>query len=431
MMHLTLTRRRLLAGAGMAATLTTLAGHQPGSAQEASGSFRLLRAKPGIAHLRGPDQKATEIWGYDGSVPGPALRVRRGEEVRVRLANELAEPTALHWHGVRVPNAMDGVPHLTQAPVAPGTSFDYRFVAPDAGTFWYRAFASAQLDRGLAGALVVAESPAVAVDREVVLVLNDWQLEPAAKDGAEHLTVNGIPLFDVPVKTNERARLRLINGCRRRPMGLRFDQHRATVMAIDGQPAEPFVARDGRVALGPGNRLDVFVDMILAPGSSASVLAIGPRSETPIIRFLYEGGAPTRGAPLDDPKPLPSNGLPARIELRNAVRAELALDAGTRQETGAAGYGPPLFSTKRGRTVVLAVANRSADLAAVHLHGHHARLLDNLDDGWKPFWLDTMMVAAQQTARLAFVADNPGKWLVEGSLLGRQEAGVNTWFEVI
>ena len=75
--------------------------------------------------------------GYDGIVPGPALRVRRGEEVRVRLINDLPEPTAVHWHGVRVVNAMDGAPPLTQAAIAPGDSFDYRFAAPDAGTYWY------------------------------------------------------------------------------------------------------------------------------------------------------------------------------------------------------------------------------------------------------------------------------------------------------
>ncbi len=92
-------------------------------------------------------------------VPGPTLRVRRGDEVKVRVVNRLAQPTAVHWHGLRLDNRMDGVPHLTQAPIAPGASFDYRFTAPDAGTFWYHPHwhASEQLGRGLHGLLIVDE----------------------------------------------------------------------------------------------------------------------------------------------------------------------------------------------------------------------------------------------------------------------------------
>ena len=102
--------------------------------------------------------------GYDGIVPGPALQVRRGEEVRVRLVNELPEPTAMHWHGVRLVNAMDGAPALTQAPIAPGESFDYRFIAPDAGTYWYHPPRTAR--RGLYGVLLVTETQSVDVDRD-------------------------------------------------------------------------------------------------------------------------------------------------------------------------------------------------------------------------------------------------------------------------
>ena len=77
--------------------------------------------------LRARADARPPIWSYDGAVPGPTLRLKRGEELRVRLVNELPEPTTIHWHGVRLPNSMDGVPHLTQPPVAPGASFDYRF----------------------------------------------------------------------------------------------------------------------------------------------------------------------------------------------------------------------------------------------------------------------------------------------------------------
>jgi FtsP/CotA-like multicopper oxidase with cupredoxin domain len=85
---------------------------------------------------------------------------------------------------------------------------------------------------------------------------------------------------------------------------------------------------------------------------------------------------------------------------------------------------------KRGRAVMLAFANRSAFPHAMHVHGHHFRLLDNLDDGWKPFWLDTVVVLPDQTARIAFVADNPGKWMLHCHRLEHADTGMATWFEV-
>jgi len=431
-----ITRRRLLAGAGFAATLIALpppsCAQDTGNAAPAGAS--VLRARR--VGLGAPDGASAEIWAYEGAVPGPPLRAMRGQEIRVRLVNELGEPTALHFRGVRLANAMDGVPRLTQAPVMAGESFDYRFTMPDAGTFWYGPppLEAAQLDRGLCGALVVAESEPVAADRDLLLVMTDQR--SADGTGEVAFAVNGQSSLDVAVRTNERLRLRLVNAARTRPLSLRFDRHRATVMAIDGQPAEPFVARDGRVALGPGNRLDVFVDMALAPGEAAQALLAGPGRETPLLHFTYGTKAPVRATPLSDPAPLPANGLPARIELRNALRKDLVLDGAARQWTqGAAAssgqFGAPLFSTRRGRVIVLAVTNRTTDMAMVHLHGHTTRLLDKLDDGWKPFWLDTIMTAPEQTVRLAFLADNPGKWLVHAAIPGRQDGGLAAWFEVI
>ena len=129
-------RRRVVTGAGLAVACAVLPARAR-TETAAADEFTVLRARTGSAALRGEGQPSTSIWGYQGMVPGPTLRVKRGEEVRVRLVNELREPTIVHWHGVRLPNAMDGVPHLTQHPIEPGASFDYRFRAPDAGTFWY------------------------------------------------------------------------------------------------------------------------------------------------------------------------------------------------------------------------------------------------------------------------------------------------------
>ena len=356
-------------------------------------------------------------------MPGPTLRVKRGEELRVRLVNELAEPTSMHWHGVRVPNAMDGVPLLTQPAVTPGMSFDYRFRPPDAGTFWYHAHDPRQLDHSLHGALIVEEPEPVKIDRDIVLVL-----AMPGEAGGSPVLVNGSLRPDIAVKPGERLRLRLINATAARGLSLKLDGHAPWVMAIDGEPAEPFVARDSRVGLGPGSRVDLFIDMIRQAGTVVPLLA-GLRDEQAIARLVYEQGGDARTTPRAEPAALPPNSLPARIDLKNALRVELALANGNANARPLDPAGPPLFTVKRGRAVTLALRNAIGQPQVVHLHGHSFRLLDRLDDGWKPYWLDTLVVGAE-IERIAFVADNPGKWLIAGRTLEQPDTNAAAWFAV-
>jgi FtsP/CotA-like multicopper oxidase with cupredoxin domain len=406
--------RRWFIGAGAA---IACAGPPPSAqAQAASDGFRLLHAHA----LDSGRSSASPGLGYDGVVPGPTLRVRRGEELRVRLVNERPAATNVHWHGIRLPNAMDGVPQLTQPAIAPGASFDYRFRPPDAGTFWYHAYAAGQADRGLAGPLIVEEAQPVDVDRDIALVLT------GAAD-APPVLVNGSVRPDIAAQSGERVRLRIINATHTRGLFLTFAGHAVRVMAIDGQPAEPFLARDSRVVLGPGNRIDLFVDMAAA-GAATPVLAsllTGARAEQPIARLVSVAGGAARTGRRADPLPLPPNPLPANIDLRNSLKAEFHL-ANARPFDPA---GPALFTVKRGRAVTLAIRNTSGQPHGLHLHGHSARLLDRLDDGWKPFWMDTLVVG-DQIERIAFVADNPGKWLIACAPLERQDAGTAVWFAV-
>jgi FtsP/CotA-like multicopper oxidase with cupredoxin domain len=172
----TLTRRTLLI-TGAAAALS--AGVSPwlrsaGAATE----LRLSADASSLVRLVPEPHAETAVWAYNGSVPGPEIRIRQGDRLRVVLVNLLREETTIHWHGVRVPNAMDGVPHLTQKPIAPGKAFVYEFDCPDAGTFWYHPHQRSleQVDRGLAGALIVEEPQPIRVDRDVTWVLDDWRL---------------------------------------------------------------------------------------------------------------------------------------------------------------------------------------------------------------------------------------------------------------
>src|SRR3954469_23073543 len=127
------------------------------------------------------DGKDLEVWAYNGRVPGPTLRVKLGETVRVRFTNNLPQETTIHWHGVRLPNAMDGVPFITQKPVQPGETFVYEFTPKDAGTFWFHPHvrASEQVERGLYGVLVVEDVAPPPYSRDLVWVVDDFLL----KDG--------------------------------------------------------------------------------------------------------------------------------------------------------------------------------------------------------------------------------------------------------
>lgn len=434
------TRRQILWGLGAALAqpaLSTGAQAQgtarvPGKAPvtPAEGppdGFRLLRPRYGMARLRGPDEPATFIQGFDAATPGPLLRIRQGEELKVRLTNGLQDPTSIHWHGVRLPSAIDNA-----ARSAPGESFDCRFTPPDAGTFFYHApqDPTHPSGRGLYGAFIVDERTPPSVDRDVVLILDDWRLSPDGTIGREGntLTANGAPVFDIAVKANERVRLRLINAAFGRVIALRIDRHHATVMAIDGHPAQPFPANGGRVVLGPGNRIDLFVDMTMKPGEAAPIVAESHRDKT-VARFVYETGDPARPAVRDDPPPLPDNPLPAKLDLANALRIDVPVEADAMTAES-----KPLFSAQRGRTVVLALDNRIQRAQSLHLHGHAFRLLDRLDDGWKPFWLDTLLLPPQRTPpeiwRIAFLADNPGRRALDRRMVGGPEVADSRWFEV-
>jgi FtsP/CotA-like multicopper oxidase with cupredoxin domain len=402
-----------------------------------AGDFRIIRA--GLAPPA-PSGSDGVSGAFDRIVPGPLIRLRRGEELRARVANDLTEAITVHWHGVRVPNAMDGVPHLTQPPIAPGTSFDYRFTPPDAGTFWYHARLSPTFaPRHLYGVLIVDESQPIQIDRDVLLVLDEEppkanDVLPQAKPAAEarvlrQPTVNGGPSFDLPVRSNERLRLRLVNASLR-SWTLRVERHRFLVVAIDGAPAQPYYARDSRILLGPGNRMDLLLHATLEAGSSAAIMLGGER-DTPVARLVYDPVAQAGPVPSSEAPPLPPSALPERMDFQRALKLDIAIDDKTeRIDLQTLAKARPLFSVKRGRTVMLGIVNRTNVAHAMHLHGHHFRLLDSLDDGWKPFWLDTLPIPASQIGRIAFVADNPGKWLIRCHRMDEQETSMAQWFAV-
>src|SRR5262245_3084829 len=173
-------RRTFLIGCG-GAIATALDARVAGA--EPSSRELQLSAAPGRWPLVGKQNPDTAVWCYGGSVPGPEIRLRQGVPARIVVDNRLPEDTTVHWHGVRLQNAMDGVPGLTQAPIRPGEQFVYAFTPPDAGTFWYHPHANSleQLGRGLAGPLIVDETEPIAVDRDILWMLADWWLTSDAQ----------------------------------------------------------------------------------------------------------------------------------------------------------------------------------------------------------------------------------------------------------
>ncbi len=471
-----LTRRTFLASGAAAGAVPLLSW--PSQAFAGPATPIRLSAAPGRARLAPEPHGLTDVWCYNGTVPGPEIRVRQGERLRIVVANGLAEETTVHWHGVRVPNAMDGVPHLTQRPIGPGEEFVYDFEAVDAGTFWYhphqRSFE--QVGRGLYGPLIVEEAEPPRADRDITWVLDDWRLTKAAAIsddfGNRHdmshngrvgntVTINGrIPeLF--AVKAGERIRLRLINAANARIFGLDFEGHRPVVIALDGQPVTPHLAPDGLVVLGPAMRADIIIDMTGEPSSRSSVIDRFYRDlEYRLVDLAYADTALRESAP-DWPVALPPNPLPepdaagARRHdvilnggmMGGMVMAEMGGSTGGRAAQGMMGdmmtmmHGggiwfingkaaeghimDPMLTLARGQSHVLAMTNATAWHHPMHLHGHSFRVISrNGVPTPHREWQDTVLMAPKERVEIAFVADNPGDWMFHCHILEHQAGGM-------
>ena len=407
-------RRALMAGFG-AASLGLLV---PGGSAAQGRPAVAIRAREGALKLH-PGGPETPVW----MLAAPELRFRRGENLQVEFANELTVPVGLDWRGI------DGVPAIEllagRRLLAASGWENVRIPMRHAGTFLcdMSVLANQNALPARGQPVAVAESEPVGVDRDEVLLFEEWRLRAdatAAVPGTDpnettvSYTLNGKPSVDISARSNERLRLRFINGSRRTVVALKLESLDVTVMAIDSQPTEPFPARNGALVLAPGSRVDAFVDVTAPPGSNLKILLHEGKQARTIGYVIVSREAPARAAPLPPPPPLPSNGLPARLDLKNALRADLALNGPEWIETAGITLSlQPAFRAKAGRIVVLALTNRTEVATVFRLHGHHFRLLDKLDDGWKPFWLDTLAIEPGQTQRIAFAAEHAGHWLIE------------------
>jgi len=454
-----------------------------------SDGFRVLEARKGSLRLLPDPAPETEIWGYDGAVPGPLLRYKKGEEVKIRLVNKLDQPTSIHWHGVRIANAMDGVAGLTQEPVAPGASFDYRFTPPDSGFYWYHPdihpLTGEEQDRGLYGVMIVDEAEPPKADRDMLVIIDDWKLDDkgtidgdfqnaAETAGAGRIgslvTLNSahIPVEET-LPPGSRLRLRILSAANARLIILTFIGVQPQVIGIDGQPCEAFEPVRRTLPVGPGARYDMIVDLPDETSTESNLILRGDGVPDQTL-LTWRTAGDKRADPGRVPS-LPANPLlPNEIHLEKSAKIDLVIEGATPPKekslslnlneskrpartaspkpapaatvpdtahiwtingTGSDGHAPkPLFSVKRGTPVTLGFINKTGFIQQMHVHGHVMRILHDLDDGWEPYWRDAVLIPEGRTKHAAFIADNPGKWAIESSFPQRAANGLATWFEV-
>ncbi len=418
----------------------------------------------------------SKLWFYNGISPGPEIAVTKGDWVRVKFINDLDVPTSIHWHGIRIANQMDGVSGLTQEPVASGESFDYEFVAPDAGTYWYHAHHRSweQVARGLYGALIIGD-PQSKFDRahDITLILDDWWLDEdgvlvedfdnymTGKQGGRignFFSINGRPAGDtIGVNAGEPYRLRLINAANARIFSLGLTDPGCKIIAYDGQALDnPVSTQEVPILMSPGQRVDLcFVPKtkeVISLVDLDGTMTPDSRDAEPAALFSFKSAGHAHSSEMPS---VHSNGLQfphtedalmVRIRMEGGavgglksaeyngalLKAEDLIENGQVWTFNGVANMPtaPLFSVKRGRSVVLEMDNQTGWQHAMHIHGHHFQVLDFDGNSPMQIWHDTYLVDRLDTVRIAFIADNPGKWLIHCHMLQHAAAGMNTWFEV-
>jgi len=489
-----LTRRSLLRGAGLgfAALGLARAAGAPGAARaetapavSADAQARVPAQGAPTSVLRvestvlDPDGRA-EVPGITvgGSFPGPELRFREGDTVRLLVENALADqPTLIHWHGLLVPSAMDGVPDVSGPPIAPDRSLLFEFPIRQAGTYWYHSHFGLQEQIGLAGPIVIeARDEPGGYDHDQVVMLGDWLhsdpydvIPRLRKDGEAKEASAGTgeagpvsaagpgmkrDLSDVKydafllngrgtqapwayaARPGERIRLRLVNAGASTFFFVSLDELELTVTHADGLPVEPVTV--DHILMGMAECYDVLVRI---PGSGTWTLhAVAQDGSGQALGVIH---TPDVKPVLNRERPKPRQRLLSYAQLRSPV--ETTLPSGEAREFDLPLQGDmaryvwmidgqaypksdPLL-IRRGDRVRVTMRNETGMWHPMHLHGHFFRLL-NEQGAFCPL-KHTVNVAPGQTVRIEFTADNPGRWIFHCHNLYHLEAGMARVWEYL
>lgn len=434
--------------------------------------------------------KVLPVWTFNNSVPGPQIRVKQGDTVKINLKNELTVPVSIHWHGVPVPNAMDGIPGVTQNAVQPGKTFTYEFKADVPGTYWYHSHQDSvnQVDRGLYGSFIV-EAKNDKVDKDYTLVLDEWMssgsMEGMNMSTMDHSKMNmsgtkvnndgsaektdgksgnggmtmgdDMSMYDIytingktgsaveklSVKKGDKVRIRLINaGFISHQMHLHG--HDVKVTAIDGQPVNnPQPLKDTLISIAPGERYDVEFEANKPGQWYLEEHGKEPRIKGMKALIQYEGQAGSTDQP-NDAAPLPvfdftKYGQAAKptFTLDQKFTAEYTMNLNTEQKDGKTVYtingktfpNTDSLTVKKGDTVKVTLVNNSKrEDHPMHLHGHFFQVLSKNSQPVQgsPIMKDTLNLKPGEQYVIAFQADNPGDWMFHCHDLHHASAGMVT-----
>ena len=427
--------------------------------QNETGFDYVLVAQPAEVELM-PGKHSNALT-YNGHAPASVLKAKQGERLRIKLINRLNQATTIHWHGIRLPNDMDGVPYLTQPPVQPGESFIYDFIVPDAGTFWFHSHINSleQLSKGMVGLLIVEEQQPQNFDADIPLALKKWRLNDegaflklstprkAARMGTPGTwqTVNAHhdPVIQVPA--GGKLRLRLANLDNTITYDTWIDHPEVKYIAYDGMPVNP-IRNQHHYPIGPGMRVDA---ALIAPQSAGQDIVIYRRRRTRKERLCTLRTIPSSSKAQNTLSPLPAN----PIKLADVTHAKtlrftfdwsgaLAPMAGTGKPSFWAinkipwpgisdgKLPPPLARLKLGHNYIFELENTSQYQHPIHLHGVVFTVLESNKKLITPYQADTVILDKYETLRIAFVADNPGRWMFHCHLIEHMKTGLMGYIEI-
>lgn len=453
------TRRQILAGLSGLAVVGLGAGgaarYWLGRNEAPEGhDYELIAAPLDVELVSG---HVTPAWAFGGSAPGTELRVRQGDWLRVRFINHLPVPTTIHWHGIRLPLHMDGVPYVSQLPVMPGEHFDYRFQVPDAGSYWYHPHvaSSEQLGRGLVGPLIVEEREPTGFVHERTLSLKNWHVDDeggflpfsipreAARNGTlgRLSTINGVPTPTVDLPAGHVVRVRLLNLDNTATYRLNLKgEGEARIYALDGNPIKPRpLGKD--YWLGPGMRICLAIKMPTV-GEEIS-LRDGP------VRLGTFRAVAAAGAAGDWPPALAPNPI-AEPDLANAEKLNFNFEwVGTTPEAGVTATPSlwqingvawdindktcadrPIARLEKGKSYIFELKNMTQYQHPVHLHGMSFKVIASNRHKVVPYFTDTYLLGRNERAQVALVADNPGIWMFHCHVIDHMETGLMAAIEV-
>lgn len=397
----------------------------------------------------GPGVFARGVFTYDGALPGPLLRAKRGDRLIVHLHNELPWPTTIHWHGLRIPVEMDGVPGHSQPEVEPGQSFTYHFVLPDAGLFWYHPHvrSAAEVGFGLYGALLVEDptEPDLSAD-ELVLVLSDLAVDVetgelfSPESGGDLATlfgregnvllVNGRSRPVLHARVGRRQRWRIVNAAKSRYFQLELPGHTFTQLGADGGLLARPVEHE-RLVIVPGARADVLVTPRGTPGETLALRwvpydrgfgSVEFREIEDLMYVALDERVPVESPPLPplerEIEPL-STERATPIELRlGQVGSGGTLTLSINEQPSWDADPIPAFI---GETQHLRITNELSWAHPFHLHGFFFQVVGEEPLAWRDT-VDVPLLAKVEV--LVRYDDRPGMWMFHCHILDHADAGM-------